>query len=233
MPTPVSSPRRLTGIVRPLPWATLLAEKPKPGSGSSRPLVSSRQQMTVGLGIDKGRHNLGGQRSQCWALNWPLKLRRDFSDGRNRRSLFSGPHASRQTLGWQRYLAAQTLDCESKINRAAKLVGYEIADHAGAIAGLACSDRRAADLDPFQRQLCFLFVQIPAHRNATVRRRKRTVFDGIRDQLVQDDRHWLGCLRGEQHVGAFHTCAVCLHKRCQLNAYQLGEPYPMPMAAAQ
>src|SRR5215468_8990031 len=71
------------------------------------------------------------------------------------------PAASRQTVGRQRYCAAQTLGLKSKINCAAELVGYEIADHAGAKARLAWNNRGAAGLDPFQRQPCLVLAQIP------------------------------------------------------------------------
>src|SRR5262245_43703111 len=102
-------------------------------------------------------------------------------------------------LGRDLYSAAYAFRVEGEVDGAADLVGDEVADGPGAVSWRALSGHReAAGFVPFEAQRIpppGVTLQAPAHRDAPFRCPQGPIFRGIGDELVQDDRDWLGGLR--------------------------------------
>src|SRR6185503_17599678 len=91
--------------------------------------------------------------------------------------------------------AADTRGCMHELDFAAELVGYEIANHAGAVSRASRwhHGRAAALLPPDRKPALGVSVSslAPAHRDMAALGRKGAEFCGIGGELVEDHRNCL------------------------------------------
>src|SRR6185436_3917713 len=112
-------------------------------------------------------------------------------------------------FGRQRDPAAHALSVVDKVYLATQFVRNEVANGTRAIPRLGWSrDGRTSTLDPFQQQAALAILPIPPYRDASVRRRQRTILGGIGYEFMQHDRHGLGGIRRQKRGRTFNARAI-------------------------